>query len=89
METDLRGLPPILFQIGGAEVFHDDNIALAKKASAEGVTGKVTVYKDMVSAWHLFAALGVPEALIAIDELAAFLNEAPAPRPVRASAPAL
>jgi acetyl esterase/lipase len=88
LQSDLRGLPPILLQTGDAEVFHDDAVLLGKKANADGVKGQVTVYKDMVSGWHLFAPLGVPEAAVAIDEAGAVLAEAPAPAAVRTSVPA-
>lgn len=86
VEADLRGLPPTLFQIGTAELFHDDAIALAKKANADGVHGKATMYKDMVGGWHLFAPMGIGESLRAIDEVGAFLDEAAPPNSARTSA---
>jgi epsilon-lactone hydrolase len=52
--ADLRGLPPILIQVGSAETLLDDSIRLAGVAGAADVSVKLEVWPDMIHAWHLF-----------------------------------
>ena len=71
--ADLTGLPPLLMQVGGHEVLLDDSRILAKRASAAGVDVTLQVFGGM---WHVFQfhAPEVPEALAAIDGIAAFIR---------------
>ncbi len=55
--ANLDGLPPMLIQAGGYELFLDESILLAKKAAADGVSVTLTVYPGMS---HDFALL-LPE----------------------------
>ncbi len=87
LETDLRGLPPMLLQVGDLDVFHDDVLALAKKARAEGTNVTATVYKEMVHDWQLFSAWGIPDAVRAVDEMGTFLAQAVQALPAAAAAP--
>jgi acetyl esterase/lipase len=68
----LAGLPPILVQVGTAEVLLDDANGFAERARAAGVDVELDVWKDMIHVWHAFADL-LPEARDAIDRIAAFL----------------
>ena len=45
--ADLRGLPPMLIQIGGHEMFVDDGIELLKRATADDLNVTLTVYAGM------------------------------------------
>ena len=65
--ADLRGLPPMLIQVGGYELFLDDGLSLAKRASSDDVEGTLTIYPGMP---HDFPLL-LPE----LDETAASFQE--------------
>jgi monoterpene epsilon-lactone hydrolase len=52
--ADLRGLPPILIQVGSAETLLDDAVRLAGAAGAADVRVTLEVWPDMIHAWHLF-----------------------------------
>ena len=51
---DLRGLPPLLIQVGSAEVLLDDSIMLAGMAGAADVRVTLEVWPEMIHAWPLF-----------------------------------
>lgn len=52
--ADLTGLPPMLIQVGGAEILLDDANRLAARAEANGVDVTLKVWANMVHVWHLF-----------------------------------
>jgi len=52
--ADLRGLPPVLIQVGSAETLLDDAVRLASVAGAADVRVTLEVWPDMIHAWHLF-----------------------------------
>jgi monoterpene epsilon-lactone hydrolase len=70
--ADLRGLPPLLIQVGSAEVLLDDATRLARRASSAGVTSTLEVWPSMIHVWHTFPA--IPEAREAIAAIARFLH---------------
>jgi acetyl esterase/lipase len=74
LNGDLGGLPPLLVQVGDAEVLLDDSTRIAAKAKAAGVDVTLRVYPDMPHVWHLFAPF-LPEASTAIDEIGAFVRK--------------
>ena len=45
--ADLRGLPPMLIQAGGYELFLDDCLSLINRASSDDVEATLTVYPGM------------------------------------------
>lgn len=71
--ADLTDLPPMLVQVGTAEVLLDDSIRIADRLRAAGGRVELRQFEDLV---HVFQALApmVPEALEAIDEIGAFLK---------------
>jgi len=69
----LKGLPPLLIQVGGAEVLLDDGIAIAHKARREGVDVSLQVWPEMFHVWHWFGT-ELDEAREAIEEIGAFIN---------------
>jgi acetyl esterase/lipase len=71
--ADLRGLSPLLVQVGTAETLLDESVEFAKRAKAAGVDATVDVAQDMIHVWHAFADL-LPEGRDALDDLAAFLD---------------
>jgi acetyl esterase/lipase len=71
--ADLRGLPPLLIQVGSAEVLLDDATRLAAAAAAAGVRVRLDAWPDMVHVWHLFAFM-LAEGRAAIRDAGEFLR---------------
>jgi monoterpene epsilon-lactone hydrolase len=53
--ADLSGLPPLLIQVGSAEILLDDSTQLAARAGAANVAVQLEVWPHMPHVWHLFA----------------------------------
>lgn len=53
IHADLRGLPPLLIQVGSAETLLDDAVRLAGAAGAADVAVTLEIYPDMIHVWHL------------------------------------
>jgi len=71
---DLRGLPPLLIQVGSHELLLSDCTRLADKARAAGVDVRLEVWPGMQHEWQ-FAAKFLPEGRRAIANIAAFVDE--------------
>jgi acetyl esterase/lipase len=71
---DLRGLPPLLIQVGGDEILLSDATRLADDARAAGVEVSLVIWPRMWHVWHLFAP-SLPEARQAVDAIGAFIRE--------------
>lgn len=56
LHADLRGLPPLLVQVGSAETLLDDAIRIARRAGIADVSVDLQVWPRMIHAWHLWAA---------------------------------
>jgi acetyl esterase/lipase len=71
--ADLRGLPPLLVQPGGAELLRDDAVAFVERARVAGVEVELDEVPGM---WHVFqSAVGeFPEAGAAVARAGAFLR---------------
>jgi epsilon-lactone hydrolase len=76
--ADLRGLPPVLFQVGSEEMLRDDNARIAANATAAGVDATFEEWPDMIHVWHMFAGR-LEEARKALARIGAFV-ERHAPR---------
>ena len=72
--ADLRGLPPLLIQVGDAEVLLDDSTRLAGVAREAGVEVQMDVWDDMIHVWHIFAPM-LPEARKAISQAGEFIKK--------------
>ena len=72
--ADLRGLPPILIQVGDAEVLLDDSTRLAGLAREAGVEVQMDVWDDMIHVWHVFAPI-LPEGKQAIKQAGDFIKK--------------
>ncbi len=72
--ADLKGLPPLLIQVGTSEVLFDDSTRFDAAARAAGVDVTFEAWNEMVHVWHLFAGL-VPEGQEAIERIGAFVRE--------------
>jgi acetyl esterase/lipase len=72
--ADLRGLPPLLIQVGTAEGIFNDSRRLADRARTAGVEVILEPWEDMFHMWHFFAAM-LPEGQQAIDRIGKFICE--------------
>jgi acetyl esterase/lipase len=71
--ADVKGLPPLLIQVGDAETLLDDSNRLAQKARAAGVQVKLEVWPEMIHVFQLFAGF-LPEGQQAIDGIGQYLS---------------
>jgi acetyl esterase/lipase len=72
--ADLRRLPPLLIQVGTAEILLDDATRLAEKATAAGVKVTLESWEDMIHVWQLFAPM-LPEGQQAIERIGVFVQQ--------------
>jgi acetyl esterase/lipase len=72
--ADLRQLPPLLVQVGTAEILLDDATRLAARATAAGVDVTLEPWEEMIHVWQLFAPM-LPEGQQAIERLGAFIQQ--------------
>ena len=71
--ADLRGLPPLLIQVGDRETVLDDSVMFAEKARAAGIDVNLEVWDGMIHVFQMFGA-ELPEAHRAVASIAGFLN---------------
>jgi monoterpene epsilon-lactone hydrolase len=74
IHADLAGLPPLLIQVGTAEVLYDDARRLAERAESAGVEVVLEPWEDMIHMWPAFAAM-LPEGQQAIDRIGEFVQK--------------
>ncbi len=72
VHADFRGMPPMLIQVGDAEILLDDATRVAERAKAAGVQVQLEVWDEMPHVWHVFAKL-LPEGQQAIDKIGKFV----------------
>lgn len=76
--ADLAGLPPLLVQVGDAEVLLDDSTRLADRARDAGVDVTLEIYPEQVHVFQSWAPI-LPEGQEAIEAIGAHLHaKAPA-----------
>jgi len=73
VHADLRGLPPLLIQVGDAETLLDDSTRLAARAKAAGVDVELEVWPEMVHVFQAFAPM-LPEGRDAIARIGAYVR---------------
>jgi acetyl esterase/lipase len=73
LHGDLQGLPPLLIQVGDAEVLLSDATRFHDRAIAAGVDSTLHVFDE---AFHVFQMMSsLPEAAEALEEMAAFTDQ--------------
>lgn len=72
--ADLRGLPPLLIQVGTAEMLLDDGRRFVARARQAGVSITLEEYAGMVHVWH-FTYLLEPRARQAVHSAGAFVAQ--------------
>lgn len=83
--ADMSDLPPLLFQVGTAEVLYDDAAQAAATARSHGVEARLEASERMVHVWHLFAPM-LREGRDGIARAGSFIREHFATAPDRRSA---
>jgi epsilon-lactone hydrolase len=73
IHADLRGLPPLLIQVGTEETLLDDSKRLARRAEDAGVSVRLEIFDGMPHVWHVFASY-LPEGQEAIDKIGQFVD---------------
>jgi acetyl esterase/lipase len=74
LHADLKGLPPLLIQVGDAETLLDDSTRIADKAKKAGVKVDLEVWPEMPHVWHLFAPF-LPEGQQAIEKIGKYVRQ--------------
>lgn len=72
--AELRGLPPLLVQVGEAEVLRDQILSFVERAKSAGADVELSLYPDMVHVWHMMRS-GTADAQRAIDEVGGFVRK--------------
>jgi epsilon-lactone hydrolase len=70
---DLRGLPPLLIQVGSDEILLTDSTALAERAKALGVDVTLEIWPGMQHEWQ-FAANLLPEGRKALMNVSRYVD---------------
>jgi len=73
LHADLAGLPPMLLQVGTAEILLDDALRLATRAAEANVEVRLSVWPDMPHVWHFFGFM-LEEGRRAVAEAGDFLR---------------
>ena len=80
LTADLRGLPPLLVQVGSHEILLDDAITLAARAAAVDVPVDLQIRPGLPHVYQRFAGTGqLDQADAAMDAAGDFLRRALAP----------
>lgn len=74
LHADLRGLPPLLIQVGTADLLLDDTKRFAARAQAAGVDVTVTLAEEMVHCYQFFYPIS-SEARQAVRQIERFVRE--------------
>ncbi len=83
--ADLSGLPPLLIQASSTELLLSDSVRLHEKATTCGLKSTLHVYPGLPHVWQILFGT-VPEAKIALEEIARFCAESFDRRTVAATA---
>lgn len=71
--AELRGLPPLLAQVGDRETVLDDSRDFVARAKEAGVDATLQVWDDMIHVFQQFPTQ-LPEARAAIDDMGRFVR---------------
>lgn len=72
--ADFAGLPPLLMQVGGAEMLLSDTTRAAERARSAGVDVVEEVWDEMFHVWHQYAPM-LPEGQQAVERIGEFINQ--------------
>ena len=74
LHADLKGLPPLLIQVGDAETLLSDSTRITDNAKKAGVKVELEVWPEMPHVWHLFAPF-LPEGQQAIEKIGKYVRQ--------------
>jgi monoterpene epsilon-lactone hydrolase len=74
LHADLKGLAPLLIQVGSAETLLDDSIRLAAAASAQEVSVRLEAWPEMIHVWHFFHPI-LADGRRALTSAGAFIRD--------------
>jgi acetyl esterase/lipase len=80
VRADCRGLPRLLLQTGSEDYTRDDSIVMATRLEEAGVPTTLQVWPQMFHVWQRFPPK-VPEALMALQRVADFIDQPVAAQP--------
>jgi acetyl esterase/lipase len=72
--ADLRGLPPLLIQVGRRETLLDDSTRFAQRARRAGVDLTLDVWPGMIHVWQIFAS-ELSEGREAVERIGEYLRK--------------
>lgn len=72
LHAELAGLPPLLIQVGSAEILLDDATRLAARAGAAAVDTHLRIWPRMIHVWHAFGFM-LSEGREAVSEAGSFI----------------
>jgi len=72
--ADLKGLPPLLVQVGADEVLLSDSTRLVERAKQAGVNVTIEEWEKMQHVWQ-FAASFIPEGRRAVQRIGEFIDK--------------
>jgi epsilon-lactone hydrolase len=75
----MRGLPPILIQVGENEILYDDAIRIRDAANTADVNVTFESLRHGFQVWPVFISAGLPESASAIEHLVSFVKARAAP----------
>ena len=71
--ADLKGLPPLLIQVGTEEALYDDTVRLAARADAAGVEVTAEYWGGMIHVWQVFHPI-LSEGRDAVQRIGSYLK---------------
>ncbi len=71
---DLRGLPPLLFQVSTCEMLYCDSTRFVEKAKAAGLDVTLETWDEMLHVFHLFGLHRLSEAREAVARVGEFVQ---------------
>lgn len=74
--ADLKGLPPMLVQVGKSETMFGDSLAYIYKAQQSGIEIEMDAYDDVIHGWHnsVHVVPKIPETLAAFQKIGEFFK---------------
>jgi monoterpene epsilon-lactone hydrolase len=72
--AELRGLPPLLIQVGTAETLLDDSTRITARARDAGVDVTLEPWEEMIHVWQLFGP-AMPEAQQAVERIGEYIRQ--------------
>ena len=70
--ADLRGLPPMLVQVGTNEILKSDSEQLVENLQKAGVYAQLEVYPEC---WHVFQQMPIRRAAVAMESAGRFVQK--------------